>query len=154
MADGIKQVTVKPMHLPLPFRGMTFQVTAKFGEVNPKYWETFHKGTDFGCPVMTPVFSVADGMVKITGFDLRLGNRLWINGTDNTWRVGYCHLTGSIVEYGSRVYRGQMLGYSGATGTRKDGSPVPAHLHVQVETVPDRHHIPPIFDVDLQHGLV
>jgi len=123
-------------------------ISAEFGRYNPKYWNPFHKGTDFACPVETPVYAVMDGKVQITGFEQRLGNRVWIVSKHLDGRLlrhGYGHLMGCVVELNAEVKKGQLIGLSGATGRRIDGSNVPPHMHFQIELWPSRELLSPEF---------
>lgn len=93
-----------------------------------------HNGIDYAVPVGTPVKAVEAGTVAFEGW-----------GQDNSWmgkpagicaiikhdngHSGYAHLSRTVVDNGQRVKKGQVIGYSGATG--KATGP---HLHF--ETLP------------------
>jgi len=92
----------------------------------------FHGGTDFRAPVGTPVKAVADGVVLGAGnTDLtcpKASFGQWIliqhgNGLSST----YAHLSLIKVRAGDRVSRGEIIGYSGNTG-----SSTGPHLHLSV----------------------
>ncbi len=95
-------------------------------------WGRMHYGTDFRASVGTPVKSMADGVV--VGFgdtDLccpgaSFGKWIFIeyaNGLSST----YAHLSLINVTKGQTVKRGQVVGYSGNTG-----SSTGPHLHVSL----------------------
>jgi len=95
-------------------------------------WGRIHRGTDFRASVGTPVKSMADGIVKGVGdTDLccpgaSFGKWIFIeynNGLSST----YGHLSLIKVVKGQKVSRGQIVGYSGNTG-----SSTGPHLHVSV----------------------
>lgn len=87
----------------------------------------FHTGVDMGCPVGSPVISTACGKVvriqyQFTGY----GNNIVIEH-NGTYRTLYAHLDEISVKVNQLVEKGQVIGYSGNTGTST--SP---HLHYEV----------------------
>jgi murein DD-endopeptidase MepM/ murein hydrolase activator NlpD len=95
-------------------------------------WGGFHRGTDFRASVGTPVKSMAEGVVVGTGDTDKccpgasFGKWILIeynNGLSST----YGHLSLISVSKGQKVSRGQVVGYSGNTG-----SSTGPHLHVSV----------------------
>ncbi|PIR68612.1 hypothetical protein COU49_00090 [Candidatus Nomurabacteria bacterium CG10_big_fil_rev_8_21_14_0_10_35_16] len=103
-------------------------VTSPYG---PR-WGRFHRGTDFRASVGTPVKSMAEGVVVGTGDTDKccpgasFGKWILIeynNGLSST----YGHLSLISVSKGQKVSRGQVVGYSGNTG-----SSTGPHLHVSV----------------------
>jgi murein DD-endopeptidase MepM/ murein hydrolase activator NlpD len=82
---------------------------------------------DMGVPEGTPIYAVADGVVKLAGgsnddpssrFN---GFRFTLEGDDNAWF--YTHLSELDVQEGDTVKQGQLIGYSGtANGVE--------HLHI------------------------
>ena len=88
-----------------------------------------HTGRDFGVPCGTPVHAAAPGDIISAGWGGGYGNRIVIDhglvsgvGLATT----YNHLT-SFVRRGGHVSRGQLIGYSGTTGTSTG-----CHLHFEV----------------------
>jgi murein DD-endopeptidase MepM/ murein hydrolase activator NlpD len=88
-----------------------------------------HTGRDFGAPCGTPVHAAASGDIISAGWGGGYGNRIVIDhglvkgvGLATT----YNHLT-SISRGGGHVSRGQLIGYSGTTGTSTG-----CHLHFEV----------------------
>lgn len=95
-------------------------------------WGGFHRGTDFRASVGTPVKAMAEGVITGTGDTDKCCPRAsfgkWIlieynNGLSST----YGHLSLNSVSKGQKVSRGQVVGYSGNTG-----SSTGPHLHVSV----------------------
>ncbi|MBI5139727.1 peptidoglycan DD-metalloendopeptidase family protein [Candidatus Nomurabacteria bacterium] len=95
-------------------------------------WGRFHRGTDFRAAVGTPVKAMADGVVLGTGnTDLtcpKASFGQWVvikynNGLSST----YGHLSLIKARQGDKVLRGQIVAYSGNTG-----SSTGPHLHVSV----------------------
>jgi murein DD-endopeptidase MepM/ murein hydrolase activator NlpD len=86
-----------------------------------------HAGIDLAGPVGTPIHATADGTVARSGWNSGgYGNLVELDhGRGITTRYG--HLSKISAEPGSRVTRGQVIGYMGSTG-RSTGS----HLHYEV----------------------
>jgi murein DD-endopeptidase MepM/ murein hydrolase activator NlpD len=82
-----------------------------------------HQGNDLFAPRGTPVVAVQDGVVSRIGTNTYGGNRVWING-----KFYYAHLDGYApnLKLGSRVRKGQVIGYVGNTGDAQGTDP---HLH-------------------------
>jgi murein DD-endopeptidase MepM/ murein hydrolase activator NlpD len=105
--------------------------TSEFGmRFHPIYhrWK-LHSGRDFGASCGTPVHAAAAGDIITAGWGGGYGNRIVIDhglvrgvGLATT----YNHLT-SISRGGGHVSRGQLIGYSGTTGTSTG-----CHLHFEV----------------------
>jgi len=85
----------------------------------------YHSGIDIAVPQGTPVLAPADGVVTLVSDHAFLleGNLLLV---DHGMRLesAFMHLSQILVTPGTRVRRGQVIAYSGATG-RVTG----AHLH-------------------------
>ena len=76
-----------------------------------------HEGVDYGAPVGTPVWSVADGIVVDARFSKSAGNMVVVQHV-NGLRTEYFHLSkfAEGVRAGSRVTQKQAIGYVGSTG--------------------------------------
>lgn len=103
-------------------------VTSPYG---PR-WGSFHRGVDFRAAVGTPVKAVSDGTVKGVGdTDIccpgaSFGKWVLIehnNGLSST----YAHLSLIGVRSGQKIASGEIIGYSGNTG-----SSTGPHLHLSV----------------------
>lgn len=100
-------------------------VSSKFGNrVHPVTGEyKFHNGIDIPVPENTPVFSPLNGTVdKVLTNDV--GGVQLIIQHDNGYRTGYAHLNERVVKPGEKVFEGQVIALSGATGAVTG-----AHLH-------------------------
>lgn len=88
---------------------------------------TMHNGIDYSIPEETRVYATANGTVQsvmesgIKGGTITLGH-------SNNYSTTYGNLSKTIVGQGARVNRGDIIGYSGNTGT----SFLP-HLHYEVK---------------------
>lgn len=103
-------------------------VTSPYG---PR-WGGFHRGVDFRASVGTPVKAMSDGVVRGVGDTdvccpgASYGKWIFIeysNGLSST----FGHLSLISVREGQRVARGELVGYSGNTG-----SSTGPHLHVSL----------------------
>jgi murein DD-endopeptidase MepM/ murein hydrolase activator NlpD len=85
-----------------------------------------HPGLDISTDKGRPVVATADGVVESAEWNGNYGNLLVIDhGLGIKTRYG--HLSGFAAKAGSRVRRGELIGYVGATG-RTTG----AHLHYEI----------------------
>lgn len=85
-----------------------------------------HAGVDIPGPIGTPIYATADGIVGRSGWVSGYGKLIEIeHGRGIQTRYG--HLSNWAVTAGTRVKRGQLVGYMGSTG-RSTGS----HLHYEV----------------------
>lgn len=127
------------MKLYQPFKG-TPRVTQWFGG-NASYYAQFgqkgHNGIDYGIASGTPVLAAADGVIDFEGFGKNeplagavAGIYILLEHSQG-W-TGYAHLNRTIVNKGQKVTRGQVIAYSGASGTVTG-----AHLHF--EYFPDNY---------------
>lgn len=88
-----------------------------------------HFGTDFACPVGTPVWAAADGTVVQAGPAGGAGNMITLRH-DNGLTTLYMHLSkiGKDTRVGQRVAAKTVIGYSGNTGLSTG-----PHLHFGVK---------------------
>jgi hypothetical protein len=106
-----------------------------------------HTGTDYAVPVGTPVWAAGDGVIELsswTAADYRTnpwwltrygGDSLVLNCGDRAPSFVYAHLSDSTAPVGTRVRRGEVIGYSGNSGTATTGP----HCHVEA--------LPPAYDL-------
>lgn len=99
--------------------------TSKFGFRNygAMWW---HNGMDLRAPEGTPVYAVADGIVKVS-HNNKGGYGLYIVLNHGKWGSLYAHLSQYNTFVGQEVRAGQLIGYTGNTGD----SEAP-HLHFEV----------------------
>jgi murein DD-endopeptidase MepM/ murein hydrolase activator NlpD len=76
-----------------------------------------HYGVDFAAPTGTPVRSVSDGVVEMSGWHGGNGRFVKVKH-DDVYESGYSHLSriASGVTEGARVRKGQVIGYVGSSG--------------------------------------
>ncbi|WP_402464642.1 peptidoglycan DD-metalloendopeptidase family protein [Isoptericola aurantiacus] len=93
------------------------------------YWR-LHAGTDIRTYCGTPIYAAQSGYVEQAYYGSNPGNNVLINhGTHNGDNVmsRYLHLSRDTVYVGQKVSKGQIIGYSGSTGS--SGA---CHLHFEV----------------------
>ena len=103
--------------------GYRFSPMTASGEADA---DEFHPGVDIANGADTPIFAVADGVVRHAGWAGGYGRMVLL---DHGWGYStvYGHTSKSLVKAGQRVSRGQVIAYMGTTG-RSTG----AHLHYEV----------------------
>lgn len=114
-------------------------ITQGFGD-NPDYYAQFgqsgHNGTDLGCPIGTPVYAAEAGTVYFEGWGI---NSSWMGSIAGICVIidhgsvytGYAHMSSTTVDKGQVVSKGQLIGYSGSTGTSTGG-----HVHFEFISKP------------------
>jgi murein DD-endopeptidase MepM/ murein hydrolase activator NlpD len=125
------QVANKKFSCIKPVKGGT--VVADYGVKGDRWNGGIHKALDWSVPEGTPVVAAHDGVVHtFDNLQSEVGRyiRLWYTGAgqDRTFSTGYAHLSSFAVGDGTAVKQGDLIGYSGRTGTNCDG----AHLHFEV----------------------
>ncbi|NCP58655.1 peptidoglycan DD-metalloendopeptidase family protein, partial [Candidatus Wolfebacteria bacterium] len=95
-------------------------VTQEYGYTDSAkllYKTKFHNGIDFKASLGTPILAAEDGEVMAVGDNGRVqyGKFILIKHNNNLATL-YAHLSRQIVQKGSVIKRGQVIGYSGNTG--------------------------------------
>ncbi len=124
-------------------------VTSKFGNrIDPKtnkLTTQFHNGVDLHAPSGTPVFAPADGVAALS-ISADGGNQLIITHK-NGYKTGYAHLTSRVVHEGETVKKGQLVAYTGNSGSHTTAP----HLHFTVTNKQGRKVDPlSVFDLPLK----
>lgn len=83
-----------------------------------------HNGQDIALVMNTPIRDARDGMVISTTPTTAGGNQVIVQH-NNGWRTGYAHLNSVVVKTGQHVKQGDIIAYSGNTGSHTTGP----HLH-------------------------
>ena len=91
-------------------------------------YEIFHHGVDLAAPMNTPIMAAGDGTITQLGRKGGYGKYIRIRHT-NGFETAYGHMNGyrQDLKVGSKVRRGEVIGYVGSTG-RSTGP----HLHFEV----------------------
>lgn len=94
-------------------------------------YSRLHAGTDFRAYCGTPILAAADGTVLYARTLAGLGNQVLIDhgytSSGTSVMTSSNHLTSFAVSAGQHVSRGQLIGYSGTTGTS-----TACHLHFEL----------------------
>jgi murein DD-endopeptidase MepM/ murein hydrolase activator NlpD len=107
-------------------------ITSSYGwRIHPIYgYNKLHAGTDFRAYCGTPILAAADGTVEWAKYKGGFGNQVMLyNGvvSGKVLYTSYNHFSSFAVSTGQTVKRGQVVGYSGTTGTS-----TACHLHFEV----------------------
>ena len=99
-------------------------VISYFGErgVHGKW----HNGMDIKGPMMAPVISAADGVVKFSGTKSGYGEIVIVEHGGG-WESYYAHLSARLVDVGAQVSHGTEIGKLGQTGNAQG-----PHVHYEV----------------------
>ena len=89
-------------------------------------YRRMHSGLDFKAGYGTPIYAVTDGTVAYAGRKGGYGNFVQLNHGGGL-ATGYGHMSRFAVSSGSRVRRGQIIGYVGSTGLSTG-----PHLHYEL----------------------
>lgn len=130
--------TKPPSNGQTPGRGYLNYATSLVYITSPYGWRMhpvlgyprLHAGTDFRAYCGTPIMASASGTVVGSTYRGGYGNQVLVNhGTVNgsNLMTSYNHLSRFAVSSGQKVKQGQVIGYSGNTGTSSA-----CHLHLEV----------------------
>lgn len=115
-----------PVLTPLP-KSKT-RITSPFGMRNHPTLkrQKMHNGIDFGSGMNAPVYSAANGKVTLARYSRSFGNWVMVKHAKGYVSV-YAHLNSFNIKAGTRLKKGEILGYTGSTG-RSSGP----HLHYEI----------------------
>jgi murein DD-endopeptidase MepM/ murein hydrolase activator NlpD len=121
---GTKKSTASTGKYAWPLKSVA--ITSSYGNryLNGKY--NFHLGVDLRASNGTSVYAADGGKVTFAGYSGSYGYLIKILH-DNGDYTYYAHLSKISVSVGSRVYKGQLIGKSGATGNVTG-----PHLHFEI----------------------
>jgi len=101
----------------------------------------FHRGVDIATPEGTPFFAITDGIVEIAGENPSYSDPLvklrHFRPGETSCNAGGCyhsfylHISNWVVSEDDSVVKGQLLGYTGASGSGFE------HVHFEVRDAPD-----------------
>ncbi len=121
-----------------------------------------HTGVDYAAPSGTPVVALGDGVVTHRGWAGGGGNTIKIKHPGN-YVTSYMHLKGYAkgISVGTRVSRGQLIGYVGSTGLStgphldfrvyKNGKPIDPLKMESPSVEPVSKAKMPEFEAQMQH---
>ena len=108
-------VELKRNYLRAPLN--TLRITSGYGyRIHPVlgYWK-MHTGVDYGAPIGTPVYAIANGKVIFQGSGEAYGLYVCIRH-ENGYESRYSHLSRILVKDGQQVKQRQTIGLIGSTG--------------------------------------
>ena len=104
-----------------------YPVTYEYGPYDLPINDGMHFGIDFDMQVGTTIRAITDGTVEYTGWDAGGGgNTITVSENNNNYYQFYMHLSQIIVNDGDSISSGDIIAYSGNTG-----SSCGPHLHFQ-----------------------
>jgi len=114
-------ILIRLKNLPLD----NIYITSNFGmrDLNNMWW---HNGTDFRASTGTPVYSIDNGIVKVAKNN-PTGYGLYVAIDHGEYGSLYAHLSKYVVTDGQSIKAGDLIGYSGNTG-----SSTAPHLHFEI----------------------
>jgi hypothetical protein len=101
-------------------------ITAHFGQKGGLWGSAGHHGIDYGVSEGTPVVAAAAGTVSYNDGPA-LGQVIRVTHQGG-YATQYAHLSRKAAPAGATVAQGDLIGYSGNTGTQTSG----AHLHFEL----------------------
>lgn len=124
--EEFSQLTGYAKYIPPLENIKSVPITSRFG----MRWGKLHAGIDFGVPIGTPIYAIADGVVVKAVNDqghskVSWGNYVKIRHDGENYTL-YGHMSEVVVKEGQMVKQGQLIGYSGNSG-RSTGP----HLHFE-----------------------
>lgn len=104
------------------------RITSGFGlRVHPILrFARMHRGIDFGAGYGAPIVAAADGQITRAGWAGGYGRQVRISHSGGI-STSYSHMSRLVVEPGSSVRQGQLIGYVGSSGLSTG-----PHLHYEV----------------------
>ena len=116
------------------YRLTSSSLTARTNPVTGEF-QAVHGGSDLAVPINTPVYAVDDGIVEYAGqqnlVNINEGAGIYTKirhtGSFNGKTTLSMHLNSVVVAKGAKVTKGQLIGYSGNTG-----SSTGPHLHFEI----------------------
>lgn len=131
---GTKQVPNGPTgSLIWPLYGIEYTISSYFGEVREEFdGDAYHFGIDIEAEVGTPIYAADGGTVIHALYTSSYGNMIMLEHKTG-YATYYAHMKDLMLELGSTVRQGQVIGHVGTTGVTTG-----PHLHFEyrIGTVP------------------
>ena len=136
------QSTKLPLRYPVDMSNLKYYISSDFGfRTNSPNGARFHPAVDIGCPVGTPVYATADGVVVTVANETKPGGAgKYVNiKHENGLITQYLHLNEILVKKGDAVSACQQIATSGNSGTSVGGAPYAAHLDYRIRFNSDQN---------------
>ena len=118
-----------PNGSPIEYNGITSSFGYRIHPISKK--RAFHKGIDLRAAMRTPVYATANAIVEYARWHKKSGyGRLVILSHNYGFRTFYGHLKSIEVKAGDFVQKGDLIGYSGSSGTSNG-----PHLHYAIHFI-------------------
>lgn len=119
---------------PLAFTRVSSDFSARRLDPVTHQWQS-HDGVDLAAPIGTPVHATARGTISYIGWEAGYGKFIVIDNAP-PYQTAFAHLSrfAKGLHLGSRVRRGQVIGYVGKTGWATG-----PHLHYEVRVADVAH---------------
>ena len=124
-ASGVSTLPAGPMSAPSA-AGLVWPLSGTLTSGFGYRWGRMHEGIDIAVPEGTPVRAAKSGTVILASYYGGYGNYICVDHGGGL-STCYAHLSGYASSTGQRVSQGQVIGYSGNTG-----SSTGPHLHFEV----------------------
>lgn len=124
--------TITTRFLKVPIKVKNLKISSPFSP--SRYHPTLkryraHLGTDYPCPMGTPVFTTSNGVIKKVGHQFPGAGHYIVVDHGSGIQTIYMHLSKILVSDGQAVKQGQTIGLAGMSGGISTGP----HIHYQLE---------------------
>lgn len=103
-------------------------ITSYYGSYRPQFDANgYHRGLDIYLPMRSDILAAEGGIVTTVDRTPSYGIRIIIDHDGTNFQTLYAHLDQALVKKGDRVYAGQLIAKSGATGNVTG-----PHLHFEM----------------------
>ena len=103
-------------------------ITSYYGSYRPQFDANgYHRGLDIYLPMRSDILAAEGGIVTTVDRTPSYGIRIIIDHDGTNFQTLYAHLDQALVKKGDKVYAGQLIAKSGATGNVTG-----PHLHFEV----------------------
>lgn len=129
------KVFEKTAYFPIP-GGYSYSFSNDFGAERTYGGKRSHEGIDVMADRNTPLIAMEDCKIERIGWNELGGNRINMVSLDGKRRYYYAHLEKyqSGLDVGTKIKKGDILGYVGSSGYGPPGSDTGSapHLHIQI----------------------
>jgi murein DD-endopeptidase MepM/ murein hydrolase activator NlpD len=132
-----------------PIAPGSYTRSAVFGEYG--VWSRYHTGVDLTAPLGTPIVAAGPGVVVASDGGGWAGTHVVIMHADGS-RTLYAHMSAKVVQPGTVVKAGQLIGYVGMTG-RAFGYHLHFEYYPSTATVGDPYTAADPLPFMLKHGV-
>jgi len=114
------------LRAPVSFKYISSGFTTGARYISAFNISTGHRAIDYATPAGTPIRSVGDGTVVLSGWAGSYGYKVTVKH-NSTYSTNYAHQSKIAVKKGQRIRQGDIVGYVGSTGLSTG-----PHLHYEM----------------------